>query len=205
MQKITPSLWFDKNAEEAMDYYVSVFPNSKIISKDKYPDESLDEHFKGMSGKIINGQFELDGQKFICLDGGPVFTFNEAISFTIDCEDQAEVDYYWEKLSHIPEAEQCGWCKDKFGISWQVVPKQLGELMNGDDSEGVKRTTMAMMSNIQIVNRIMEDFIGKIIQSTQPTIFATNRVLTGFLPSPFVATAMPPIMKPVLITAHNMP
>lgn len=145
MQKIIASLWFDKNAKEAMEYYVSVFPNSKIISADTYPDESLDEHFKGMSGKIINGVFELNGQRFICLDGGPVFKFNEAISFTIDCEDQKEVDYYWEKLSHVPESEQCGWCKDKFGISWQVVPKQLGELMNGNDPEGVKRTTMAMM------------------------------------------------------------
>lgn len=145
MQKIVPSLWFDKNAEEAMDYYIEAFPNSKIISKDIYPDESLDEHFKGMSGKIINGQFELNGQKFICLDGGPLFTFNEAISFTVECEDQEEVDYYWEKLSHVPEAEQCGWCKDKFGISWQIIPRQLGELMSGDDPEGVKRTTMAMM------------------------------------------------------------
>lgn len=145
MQKITPSLWFDMNAEEAMNYYIDVFPNSKIISIDKYPDESLDEHFKGMSGKVINGQFELDGQRFICLDGGPAFKFNEAISFTIDCKDQAEIDYYWEKLSHVSQAEQCGWCKDKFGISWQVVPKQLDELMNGSDAEGVKRVTTTMM------------------------------------------------------------
>lgn len=151
MQKIVPSLWFDNNAEEAMEYYVSVFPNSKIISKDKYPDESLDEHFRGMSGKIINGQFELNGQKFTCLDGGPIFRFNEAISFTIECEDQEEVDYYWEKLSHVPEAEQCGWCKDKFGISWQVIPKQLGELMRGDDPEGVQRTTLAMMKMHKLV------------------------------------------------------
>jgi predicted 3-demethylubiquinone-9 3-methyltransferase (glyoxalase superfamily) len=145
MQKIVPSLWFDNNAEEAMEYYVSVFPKSRILSKDKYPDESLDEHFIGMHGKIINGQFELSGQKFICLDGGPVFKFNEAVSFTIECEDQKEIDYYWQKLSHVPEAEQCGWCKDKFGISWQIVPMQLGELMNGEDAEGVKRVTKALM------------------------------------------------------------
>lgn len=145
MQKIVPSLWFDNNAEEAMNYYVSVFKNSKINCVDYYPDESLDEHFKGMSGKVINGEFELNGQKFICLDGGPIFKFNEAISFTVECEDQAEVDYYWEKLSAVPESEQCGWCKDKFGLSWQIVPKQLGELMQGDDREGVKRVTMAMM------------------------------------------------------------
>lgn len=145
MQKITPSLWFENNAEEAMNYYVSVFPDSKITSIDYYPDESLDEHFKGMSGKVINGQFELNGMKFICLDGGPIFKFNEAVSFTVDVKDQEELDYYWERLSHVPESEQCGWCKDKFGMSWQIIPKQLGELMNGDDPEGVKRVTMAMM------------------------------------------------------------
>lgn len=145
MQKITPSLWFDNNAEEAMNYYVSVFKNSKINSIDYYPDESWDEHFKGMAGKVLNGDFELDGMRFICLDGGPVFSFSGAISFTVDCEDQAEVDYYWEKLSHVPEAEQCGWCKDKFGMSWQIVPRRLGELMKGDDPDAVKRATQAMM------------------------------------------------------------
>ena len=145
MQKITPSLWFDNNAEEAMNYYVNVFKNSKINSISHYPDESLDPHFKGMGGKVINGEFELDGMKFICLDGGPLFKFNESVSFTIDCADQAEVDYYWEKLSHVPEAEQCGWCKDKFGISWQVVPRRLGELMSGDDPAGVQRVTQAFM------------------------------------------------------------
>ncbi len=145
MQKITPSLWFENNAEEAMNYYVSVFPDSKINHIDYYPDESLDEHFKGMSGKVINGQFELNGMKFICLDGGPIFKFNEAVSFTVEVKDQEELDYYWERLSHVPESEQCGWCKDKFGMSWQIIPKQLGELMNGDDPEGVKRVTMAMM------------------------------------------------------------
>lgn len=145
MQKIIPSLWFDKNAEEAMNYYVDVFKNSRIVSIDYYPDESLSKHFEGMSGKVINGVFELDGQRFICLDGGPAFTFNEAISFTIDCEDQAEVDYYWEKLSHVPEAEQCGWCKDKFGVSWQIVPKRLGELLTDSDKEAAGRATQAMM------------------------------------------------------------
>lgn len=147
MQKITPSLWFDNNAEEAMNYYVSVFKNSRIVSIDYYPDESLDEHFKGMSGKVINGVFELDGQQFICLDGGPIFKFNESISFTVECEDQAEIDYYWERLSHVPESEQCGWCKDKFGLSWQIVPKRLGELMKGDDAEGVKRVTVTLMNS----------------------------------------------------------
>lgn len=145
MQKIAPSLWFNNNAEEAMNYYVSVFKNSKIVSIDRYPDESLDPHFKDMSGKVINGHFVLDGMHFLCLDGGPTFKFNEAVSFTISCMDQKEVDYYWLRLSHVLEAEQCGWCKDKFGVSWQIVPKQLGELMHGDDPEGVGRVTKAMM------------------------------------------------------------
>ncbi len=145
MQKITPCLWFDNNAEEAMNYYTSVFPNSKITGITYYPDESLDEHFKGMTGKVIDGRFVIDGNEFICLDGGPLFHFSEAVSFTIDCADQAEVDYYWERLSHMPESEQCGWCKDKFGISWQIIPRRLAELMSGDDVEGAKRATQAMM------------------------------------------------------------
>lgn len=162
MQKITPSLWFDNNAEEAMNYYVDVFPNSKITSITHYPDESLDEHFKGMSGKVIDGRFTLDGVDFICLDGGPIFKPNEAISFTVDCKDQEEVDYYWERLSHVPESEQCGWCKDRFGISWQIIPKQLGELLNGDDAEGAKRTTMAMMKMHKIdVAELEAAYAGK--------------------------------------------
>lgn len=146
MQKITPCLWFDMNAEEAMNYYVSVFKNSKIIRIDKYPDESLDEHFKGMSGKVINGEFELDGMRFICLDGGPIFKFNEAVSFTVSCKDQEEVDYYWEKLSAVPESEQCGWCKDKFGVSWQIIPTRLGELLSDPDKEKSNRAMQAMLA-----------------------------------------------------------
>lgn len=145
MSQITPSLWFNNNAEAAMNYYVSVFKNSKINHIDYYPDESLDEHFKGMSGKVINGDFELNGQRFTCLDGGPIFKFNEAVSFTVDCEDQAEVDYYWERLSAVPESEQCGWCKDKFGMSWQIIPKRLGELLSDPDTEKANRAMQAMM------------------------------------------------------------
>jgi predicted 3-demethylubiquinone-9 3-methyltransferase (glyoxalase superfamily) len=129
MQKITPCLWFNGNAEEAMNYYVGVFENSRIISIETYPDESLDEHFKGMSGKVISGLFELDGVRFQCLDGGPEFTLNEAVSFSVDCKDQAEIDYFWDKLSHVPASEQCGWCKDKFGVSWQIIPKNMNELL----------------------------------------------------------------------------
>lgn len=125
---IQPCLWFDNRAREAMDYYVDVFPNSQIIRIDEYPDESIDEHFTGMSGKVLNGQFALNGVEFTCLDGGPLFTFNESISFIVSCEDQEEIDYYWSKLSHVPESEQCGWCKDQFGVSWQVIPANMGEL-----------------------------------------------------------------------------
>lgn len=129
-QKIIPSLWFDMNAEEAMNFYVDVFPNSQINHIERYPDESLDEHFKGMNGKVINGDFTLNGVDFLCLDGGPLFTFDGAISFTIPCKDQEEIDYYWEKLSKHPENEQCGWCKDQFGVSWQIIPEDMGKLLS---------------------------------------------------------------------------
>jgi predicted 3-demethylubiquinone-9 3-methyltransferase (glyoxalase superfamily) len=162
MQKITPSLWFDNNAEEAMNYYVSVFKNSRIVRIDYYPDESLDEHFEGMSGKVINGEFELDGQSFICLDGGPLFKFNESVSFTVSCKDQAEVDYYWEKLSAVPESEQCGWCKDKFGLSWQIVPTRLGELLSDPDTEAANRAMQAMMQMHKLdVAELEAAFAGK--------------------------------------------
>lgn len=129
---ITPCLWFTDHAEEAMEFYCSVFPNSHIVSIDRYPDESLDPHYAGMSGKVINGVFELDGNRFICLDGGPMFQFNEAISLTVACADQDEIDHYWSSLSAVPESEQCGWLKDKHGISWQILPANLGELMTGE-------------------------------------------------------------------------
>jgi predicted 3-demethylubiquinone-9 3-methyltransferase (glyoxalase superfamily) len=133
MEKIVPSLWFaDNNCEEAVNYYVSVFPKSIIDYITHYPDADLDEHFQGMEGKVLTAVFHLNGQKFMALDGGPYFKFNEAISFTIECVDQAEIDYYWEKLSHVPEAEQYGWAKDKYGISWQIVPKNMGDLNRTD-------------------------------------------------------------------------
>lgn len=133
MNKIVPSLWFgDNNCEEAVNYYVTVFPNSQIHFIQYYPKKELSEHFEGMAGKVITAEFSLDGQKFIGLDGGPVFKFSEAISFTIECADQATIDYYWEKLSHVPSAEQCGWVKDRFGLSWQIVPENIGRLQQTD-------------------------------------------------------------------------
>jgi predicted 3-demethylubiquinone-9 3-methyltransferase (glyoxalase superfamily) len=134
---IQPCLWFDDDAREAMAYYVDVFPNSRINSIVEYPDESLDEHFAGMSGKVLNGAFTLNGVDFVCLDGGPVFTFNESISFVVLCRNQGEIDSYWEKLSHVPDSEQCGWCKDRFGVSWQIIPENMAELTRRPQQIGV--------------------------------------------------------------------
>ncbi len=132
MQKITPNLWFDGNAEEAVNFYVSVFPDGEIISTEHYPnsvEEGLEDFQLAMAGKVLTIEFEVLGMRFVAINAGPEFTFSEAISFSVDCKDQAEIDYYWEKLSAVPESEQCGWCKDKYGLSWQIVPENMGELM----------------------------------------------------------------------------
>ncbi|HEX7632907.1 MAG TPA: VOC family protein [Candidatus Saccharimonadales bacterium] len=131
-QKITPNLWFDGNAKEAVDYYVSVFPDSKVISTEYYPnstEEGLADFQKDLAGKVLMVEFELSGVRFVAINAGPEFKFSEAVSFSIDCKDQEEIDYFWGKLSAVPESEQCGWCKDQFGLSWQVVPQNMGELM----------------------------------------------------------------------------
>jgi predicted 3-demethylubiquinone-9 3-methyltransferase (glyoxalase superfamily) len=129
LQKITPNLWFDGNAKEAVDFYLSVFPNSKIISTEYYPEEGLADFQKEMAGKILTIEFELMGNRFVAINAGPEFTFNESISFSIPCKDQEEIDYYWGKLSAVSTSEQCGWCKDMYGLSWQIVPENMGELM----------------------------------------------------------------------------
>jgi predicted 3-demethylubiquinone-9 3-methyltransferase (glyoxalase superfamily) len=125
IQKITPNLWFDGNAKEAVEFYISVFPNGKIVGTSYYPTEGLLDFQKPLAGKELTVEFELAGQRFTAINGGPEFKFTEAVSFVITCKDQAEIDYYWEKLSHVPEAAQCGWCKDQFGLSWQVVPENM--------------------------------------------------------------------------------
>lgn len=129
MQKITPNLWFKGNAVEAVNFYLSVFPDSKIITTSYYPTEGLLDFQKDFAGKPLAIYFELMGQEFVAINAGPEFTFSEAISFNISCKDQAEIDYYWGKLSAVPEAEQCGWCKDKYGLSWQVNPENIEGLM----------------------------------------------------------------------------
>jgi predicted 3-demethylubiquinone-9 3-methyltransferase (glyoxalase superfamily) len=157
-QKITPCLWFDKNCEEAMNYYVDVFNNSpnkkaesKIVSIKRYPEEVKEEHMRGMEGKVLTGIFELEGQRYLALDGGPIFKFNEAISLMVECADQNEVDYFWGKLSASPENEQCGWLKDKFGLSWQIVPKAMGEMLSDKDEEKANRVLVSMLKMKKIV------------------------------------------------------
>ncbi len=137
MQKITPNLWFDGNAKEAVDYYVSVFPDGKILSIENYPsstEEGLADFQQDLAGKVLTVEFELGETRFVAINAGPEFKFNEAVSFSVPCKDQAEIDYYWEKLSAVPESEQCGWCKDKFGLSWQIVPENMEELMKKPDA-----------------------------------------------------------------------
>jgi len=133
-QKITPNLWFDGNAKEAVEYYISVFPDGKIVDISYYPEEGLLEFQKNLAGKELAIDFILNGQRFTAINAGPEFKFTEAISFSVSCKDQDEIDYYWEKLSAVPESEQCGWCKDRYGLSWQVVPESMAELMQQPDA-----------------------------------------------------------------------
>jgi len=141
MKKITPFLWFDTQAEDAMNFYASIFKNSKVGDVSRGPD-----------GKVFMANFQLDGQEFIGLNAGPKFKFNESISFFVNCEDQKEVDEYWNKLiADGGEESQCGWLKDKFGLSWQIVPKQLDELMGDPDPEKSQRVMQAMLKMQKII------------------------------------------------------
>jgi predicted 3-demethylubiquinone-9 3-methyltransferase (glyoxalase superfamily) len=145
MQKITPFLWFDNQAEEAMNFYVSIFKNSKIVSVSRYGDAG-----PGPKGSVMTATFQLDGQEFIALNGGPHFKFTEAISLFVKCQTQQEVDDFWEKLSQGGQKSQCGWLKDKFGLSWQIVPTILGELLGDKDREKSKRVMQAMLQMTKI-------------------------------------------------------
>ncbi len=140
--KITPNLWFDMGkAEEAAEFYVSIFDNSKINAVRPYP-----EGAPGPAGDAMTVEFELDGVPFVAINGGPQFKFDEAISFMVTCEDQAEVDYFWEKLGDGGEEGPCGWLKDRFGVSWQVVPRGMDEVFDDEDPERAQRAFAAMMS-----------------------------------------------------------
>ena len=140
MPKITPFLWFDTQAEEAMNHYLAIFPNSKAGTVSRFSEAG-----PGPAGSIMVAAFTLDGQPFNAINGGPYFNFTEAISFYVHCADQAEVDHYWAKLSEGGETSRCGWLKDKFGVSWQIVPTILGELMGDPDPAKARRTAEAML------------------------------------------------------------
>jgi predicted 3-demethylubiquinone-9 3-methyltransferase (glyoxalase superfamily) len=151
MQKITPCLWFDTEGEEAARFYTSVFPNSKIVEIARYGSAG-----PRAEGTVMTVSFELDGQEFVALNGGPDFTFNEAISFQVNCETQDEVDGYWSKLSEGGEEGPCGWLKDKFGVSWQIVPVVLSQLLADSDREKSQRVMAAMLKMRKIEIEALE-------------------------------------------------
>ena len=147
LQRIAPCLWFDDQAEQAAEYYTSIFPNSRILSVSRFSEAGQEIHGRP-SGSVMTVEFELDGQRFTALNGGPVFIFNEAISLIVNCETQDEINYYWDKLTAGGDeaAQQCGWLKDQFGVSWQVVPTALARMMTDPDPAKVARATEAMLS-----------------------------------------------------------
>ena len=155
MQKISPFLWFDNNAEEAMNFYVSIFKSSKIVNVSRYGEDGAKISGRP-TGSVMTATFELNGQTFTALNGGPVFKFTEAISFVVSCESQAEVDHYWTKLSEggDEKAQQCGWLKDKFGLSWQIVPTALPRLL-GD--KGAKKSQRVMQAILQMKKIVIAD------------------------------------------------
>lgn len=151
MQKITPFLWFDGKAEEAMNFYVSVFKNSKVVSVSRYG-----EGGPAPKGTAMSVKFHLDGQDFIGLNGGPHFAFSPAISFFVDCETQQEVDELWEKLSNGGEIQRCGWLKDKYGLTWQIIPSVLGKMLGDKDPGKASRVMKAMLQMNKIDIKILE-------------------------------------------------
>ncbi|MGB8192074.1 MAG: VOC family protein [Chitinophagaceae bacterium] len=157
MQKITPFLWFDNNAEEAINLYTSVFKDAKVTNMARYGKEG-----PGPEGTVMTASFVLNGQEFIALNGGPHFKFTEAVSFVINCEDQEEVDHYWDRLSEGGSIQQCGWLKDKFGLSWQVVPTILSKLLSDKDRQKAGRVMQAMLRMKKIdIKTLQEAAEGK--------------------------------------------
>jgi predicted 3-demethylubiquinone-9 3-methyltransferase (glyoxalase superfamily) len=157
MQKITPFLWFDDEAEEAAEFYTSVFQNSKILNVTRYGEPG-----PGQEGSVMTVAFELDGQEFTALNGGPVFRFTEAISFVVNCQSQEEVDFLWETLSKDGEEGQCGWLKDRYGVSWQIVPTVLGELLSDPDHEKAKRVNEAMLQMTKLdIPALQQAYAGR--------------------------------------------
>ncbi|MGE2730150.1 VOC family protein [Mycolicibacterium vaccae] len=155
MPAITPSLWFDDNLEDAIAFYTAVFPNSTVERLSRYTEAG-----PGTPGDALAAAFTLDGQRFIGINGGPVFPFTEAVSFTVDCEDQSEVDYYWDRLSEGGQESQCGWLKDRFGLSWQIVPKRLLELTSDPDPVRAAAATKALLGMRRIVIAELENAVA---------------------------------------------
>ena len=149
MQKITPFLWFDNQAEEAVKFYTSLFKNSRIGKIARY-DEAGEKVSGRPKGSVMTVEFQIEGQEFVALNGGPHFKFNEAISFVVNCNTQAEVDRFWKKLSAGGKKVQCGWLKDKYGVSWQIVPTILGELLSGKDAGKSQRVMQAMLKMVKL-------------------------------------------------------
>ena len=163
IQKITPCLWFDDQAEEAVGFYTSIFENSKVVATSRYGEEGREIHGKP-AGTVLTVAFELDGQAFTALNGGPIFKFNEAISLQVSCETQQELDQYWAKLSQggDPEAQQCGWLKDRYGLSWQIVPRVLAEMMSGPVSEKTERVMKALLQMKKIdIGELQRAYAGR--------------------------------------------
>ncbi len=163
MQNITPCLWFDDKAEEAAKFYASIFKNSKIGDVIHYGKEGYEIHGRE-EGSVLTVEFEIEGQKFVALNGGPIFKFNEAISFQVHCETQEEVDYYWEKLSEggDEKAQQCGWLKDKYGVSWQIVPIVLIKMLKDKDTKKSERVMKVMLQMHKLdINLLVQAYEGK--------------------------------------------
>ena len=148
-QKIMPCLWFDTQAEEAAKFYCSVFKNSKLGKISRFPDAGQDVHHKP-AGSVMTAEFELDGQPFVALNGGPQFKFEEAVSFQVFCETQNEIDHYWSALTKGGQEGPCGWLKDKFGLSWQVVPSELAKMLDGKDPARVQRVMDVVMKSVKL-------------------------------------------------------
>jgi predicted 3-demethylubiquinone-9 3-methyltransferase (glyoxalase superfamily) len=157
MQKITPFLWFDRNCEEALNFYTSIFENSKIVTIKRYPDGVKEGPMAGMDGKVLTAVFELNGQRFMALDGGPTFKPNEAVSFLVECKDQTEIDYFWNKFIEAGGKESvCGWLKDKYGFSWQIVPDMSKYFLSSDKDKN-ERAFQAMMKMKKIIIADLEN------------------------------------------------
>jgi predicted 3-demethylubiquinone-9 3-methyltransferase (glyoxalase superfamily) len=157
IQRIVPFLWFDSQAEDAMNFYVAIFRNSKVLGVSRYP-----EGAPGKAGTVMSVKFQLEGQEFMGLNGGPLFKFTEAISMFVKCETQEEVDELWGKLTAGGQESQCGWLKDKFGLSWQIVPNALPEVLGGEDRAGAQRAMQAMLKMKKLdVQKLKDAYAGK--------------------------------------------